>query len=50
MVEIEQLKQQLKKINAEAAKIRELSVEKRAEFGRALNAKRQEVLNKIAQA
>ena len=50
MVEIEQLKQQLKKINAEAAKIRELSVEKRAEFGRALNTKRQEVLNKIAQA
>ena len=50
MVEIEQLKQQLKKINAEAAKIRELSVEKRAEFGRALNAKRQEVLNRIAQA
>ena len=50
MVEIEQLKQQLKKINAEAAKIRELSIEKRAEFGKALNAKRQEVLNRIAQA
>lgn len=50
MIEIEQLKQQLKKINAEAAKIRELAVEKRAEYGRQINARRQEVLDKIAQA
>ena len=50
MVEIEQLKQELKKINAEAAGIRELAAEKRAEFGRQINARRQEVLDKIAQA
>ena len=50
MVELERLKQELKKINVEAAKIREMAVEQRAEFGRKINAKRQEVLNKIALA
>lgn len=50
MVEIESLKQELKKINAEAAKIRDLPAEKRAEFGRQINAKRQKVLDEIAKA
>ena len=49
MVEIDRLKQELKKINAEAAKIRELAVEKRAEFGRMINAKRAEVLARITE-
>ena len=50
MVEIEKLKQELKKLNARAAGIRELPVEKRAEFGRKLNAERQELLARIAEA
>ena len=49
MIELERLKQQLKKINAEAAGIRELAVEKRAEFGRKINAQRAEVLARIAE-
>ena len=48
MVELDKLKQELKRINADAAKIRELSVEKRADFGRKINARRNEVLGKIA--
>ena len=50
MQELEKLKQELKQINARAAKIRELAVEKRTEFGREINAKRQEVLAQIAAA
>ena len=50
MVEIESLKVELKKINTEAAKIRDLPVEQRAEFGRQINARRAEVLAKIAEA
>lgn len=50
MVEIEKLKAELKKINAEAAKIRDLPVEQRAEFGRQINARRTEALVKIAEA
>ena len=50
MLEIESLKQELKAINAEAAKIRDLKAEERAEFGRKINARRQEVLDKIAKA
>lgn len=50
MNEIENLKQELKKINIEASGIRDLPAEKRAEFGRKINAKRQEVLAKIAEA
>lgn len=50
MNEIENLKQELKKINVEASGIRDLPAEKRAEFGRKINAKRQEVLVKIAEA
>lgn len=49
MEEVNKLKQELKKINAEAAGIRNLPVEKRAEFGKALNAKRTEVLARIAE-
>lgn len=49
MEEVNKLKQELKKINAEAAGIRNLPVEKRAEFGKALNAKRAEVLARIAE-
>ena len=50
MVEIERLKQELKDLNAKAAGIRELAVEKRAEFGRKINARRQEILEQIAVA
>lgn len=49
MQELERLKQELKRINVEAAGIRELAVEKRAEFGRKINAHRAEVLAKIAE-
>ena len=50
MTDIERLKQELKKVNAEAAKIRELAIEKRAEAGRQINAKRQKILADIAAA
>lgn len=50
MVEIEKLKNELKELNAEAAQIRELPVEKRAEFGRKLNARKIEILTKIREA
>ena len=50
MEKLEKLKQELKKINKEAAGVRELPREKRAEFGRKINAKKQEVLAKIAAA
>ena len=50
MLEIESLKQELKNINSEAAKIRGLPVEQRADFGKKINARRQEILAKIAEA
>ena len=50
MVDVDKLKQELKKINDEAAKIREMAQEKRAEFGRMINAKRNEILSAIAEA
>lgn len=50
MEKLEKLKQELKKINQEAAGVRDLPVEKRAEFGRKINARKQEVLAKIAAA
>ena len=50
MQELEKLKQELKKINAEAVGIRELAAERRAEFGRKLNARKREVLVRIAEA
>ena len=46
MTELETLKQELKKINAEYAGIRDVPVEKRAEFGREINARKQEILAK----
>lgn len=49
MEKLEKLKQELKKVNAEAASVKDLPVEKRAEFGRKINAKKQEVLAKIAE-
>ncbi|MBR2994026.1 phenylalanine--tRNA ligase subunit alpha [Candidatus Saccharibacteria bacterium] len=48
MTDLEQLKQELKKVNAEYAGIRDVPVKKRAEFGRKINAKKQEILAKIA--
>ena len=50
MVDVDKLKQELKKINEEASKIREMPPEKRAEFGRTINAKRNEILKAIAEA
>ena len=49
MEKLEKLKQELKKINQEAAGVRNLQAEKRAEFGKKINAKKQEVLAKIAE-
>ncbi len=50
MDELTRLKQELKKLNLEAAKIREVAAEKRAEFGRKINAQKQEILRQIAEA
>ena len=50
MAEIEKLKQELKKVNAEYAGIRDIPMEKRAEFGRKINEKKQEILAKIVAA
>lgn len=50
MSELEKLKLELKQINAEYAGIRDVPVEKRGEFGRKLNQKKQAVLDKIAAA
>lgn len=50
MDELEKLKAELKKVNAEAGKIREIHVTERAEFGRKLNEKKQEILEQIAEA
>lgn len=50
MQELDKLKQELKKLNAKAAKIREIAAEKRAEFGRQLNSQKQEILARIAEA
>lgn len=47
MDEIGKLKQALKDLNLEATKIKDLPPEKRAEFGKNLNAKKQEILAKI---
>lgn len=50
MVEMDELKKELKKINTEAGKIRDLPVAERAEFGRKINERRTEILKKIAEA
>ena len=47
MQELEKLKLELKKLNAEYAKIKDVPVEKRGEFGRELNAKKNEILEKM---
>ncbi len=50
MSDILELKQELKKINLEASNIRNLAADKRAEFGRKINAKRAEILKRIEEA
>ena len=50
MEELEKLKQELKSLNAEYAKMKDVAAEKRAEFGRELNAKKTAILEKIARA
>ena len=50
MTELEKLKQELKKLNTKYAKIREVPVEKRGEFGRELNAEKMAILEKIRKA
>ncbi len=50
MEELEKLKQSLKALNAEYAKIREVPAEKRGEFGRELNAKKMAILEQIREA
>lgn len=47
MQELEELKLELKSLNAEYAKIKDVPVEKRGEFGRELNAKKAEILEKM---
>ena len=50
MQELEKLKVELKNINAEYAKIKDIAPEKRGEFGREMNAKKNEILARIAVA
>lgn len=50
MEELEKLKAELKGLNAEYAKIKEIAPEKRGEFGRELNARKMAILEKIAAA
>ncbi len=50
MQELEKLKVELKNINAEYAKIKDIAPEKRGEFGREINAKKNEILARIAAA
>ena len=47
MEELEKLKLELKGLNSEYAKIKDVPAEKRGEFGRELNAKKNEILAKI---
>ena len=47
MEELEQLKLELKKLNTEYAKIKGVPVEKRSEFGRELNLKKSDILEKM---
>lgn len=47
MLELEQWKKELKQLNQQYAKIRELPPEERSEFGRKLNAQKQQILAKI---
>lgn len=47
MEELEKLKLELKSLNSEYARIKEVPAEKRGEFGRELNAKKNEILTRI---
>ncbi len=49
MDEIAKLKQELKQVNADAANIRNMPAEKRADFGKEINRRRQEVLARITE-
>ena len=50
MEELEKLKLELKSLNSEYAKIKDVPAEKRGEFGRELNTKKNAILEKIKQA
>ena len=50
MGELDKLKQELKRVNEKAAKVKDLAVEKRAEFGRKVNEEKQAILTEIAKA
>ena len=50
MGELDKLKQELKRVNEKAAKVKDLAVEKRAEFGRKVNEEKQAILAEIAEA
>ena len=50
MGELDKLKQELKRVNEKAAKVKDLAVEKRAEFGRKVNEEKQAILAEIAKA
>ncbi|MBR3270171.1 phenylalanine--tRNA ligase subunit alpha [Candidatus Saccharibacteria bacterium] len=50
MDEVEKLKKELKDLNAEYAKIKDVPAEKRGEFGKELNAKKMALLDKIMKA
>jgi len=50
MDEVEKLKNELKDLNAEYAKIKDVPLEKRSEFGKELNARKMDLLDKIMKA
>lgn len=50
MDEVEKLKKELKDLNAEYAKIKDVAPEKRSEFGKELNAKKMALIDKIMKA
>ena len=50
MPSISDLKAELKQLNAEYAKIKDMPAEKRADFGKELNVKKQKILQQIADA
>lgn len=50
MDEVEKLKKELKDLNAEYAKIKDVPAEKRSEFGKELNAKKMALIDKIMKA
>ncbi|MDR3298285.1 MAG: hypothetical protein LBT19_02895 [Candidatus Nomurabacteria bacterium] len=49
ITEMERLKGELKALNAEYGKIKDVPAEKRGEFGRELNVRKQEILGKMAE-